>query len=158
MPALRTLLALFFLVVFSACGGDDDNPADNNGGDNNNTSGFKNEATATINGDAWTATNMIATRNAAGGIVALTFSAFGADESRIDFGIAFGSAKTFTIDGTVVQANFKYGEELYGENETGTITVGTLTEKGMKGTFTINAKTTGGDAGTATGSFDVAFN
>lgn len=156
MPALRIVLALFLLAAFVACG-DDDNPSDNNGG-NNNTNTFKNETTATINGNSWTATNMNATRNDAGGIIPLTFVAYGPDDSNVTFGIAFGSAKAHTIDGSAVQASFKYGGKSYGENETGTITITTLTDKGMKGTFTINAGTNGGEDGTATGSFDVAFN
>lgn len=159
MPALRILLALFLLIGSAACG-DDDGPTDNDGGNNNNNNGadFNNTVSGTINGDSWTATNMAATRNAAGGIVALTFVAYGTNASQITFGIAFGSAKTFTIDGTAVQAGFNYGGESYGENESGTITISTLTETGMKGTFTINAKTKEGEDGTATGSFDVAFN
>lgn len=158
MPALRILLALFFLIGFAACG-DDDSPTDSDGGNNNNNGAdFSNKVSGTINGDSWTATNAAATRNAAGGIVALTFVAYGTDASQITFGIAFGSAKAFTIDGAAVQAGFNYGGESYGENESGTVTVSTLTDKGMKGTFTINAKTKEGEAGTATGSFDVAFN
>ncbi|MEZ4785435.1 MAG: hypothetical protein R3F28_15350 [Candidatus Kapaibacterium sp.] len=126
MTILRSLLALLLLTSLVACS--DDNPTDDGSTDDpNNSTEYKNEATAKINGTDWTATNIIATRNDAGGVTAITFTAFGANDSRISFGMAFGSVKEHTIDGQVVQADFKYEGKSYGEGESGTITITNLT-------------------------------
>jgi len=158
MPTRRIPLVLLLALTVAACG--DDSPTDNgNGGGNNNTNDatFKNEVTATVNGNAWAATNTIATRTDAGGLVVLTFVAYGPDNSNITFGLASASVRKHTIDGGPVQAAIEYGGKTYGTGETGTITVDVLTAKGMKGSFSIDANTTKGEKGTATGSFDVEF-
>ncbi len=154
---LRFALPLLLIVSLAACS--DDGPTDGNDdpNNNNNNNEYADEVTATINGESWTATNVIATRTEASGIVALSFVAYGPDDSHISFGIAFASQKTHTIDGQAIQTDFDYAGESYGEKESGTITISNLSTEGMRGTFTINAETTDGESGTATGSFDIEF-
>lgn len=158
MTFLRIPLVLFLLVALAACSDDSPTSNDDGGNNNNNNSSFKDEVTATINGDAWTASNFVATYNSASSITAVTLNGFGPNNSQISFGIAFASATTHTIeDGSGVQATFDYEGVRYGTGETGTINITSLSSSGMKGTFTINAKSDGGKEGTATGSFDVSF-
>ena len=160
MTFLRIPLVLFLLVALAACS--DDSPAgnddNNNNNNNNNNSSFQDEVTATVNGDAWEATNYAATYTANGVVVAVTLTAFGPDNSNISFGIALASEKSHAIeDGSAVQASFEYNGVTYGDGETGTVNITSLSSEGMKGTFTINANSSTGQSGTATGEFDVSF-
>ena len=149
---VRYLLVLLLAFTVSACG--DDAPTDDGG--NNNGGTFKNETKGTVNGAEWSATNIIATRNDMGGLTVLTFTAHGAAESRISFGIANASVRAFTIDGGPVQADYRYQGKSFKGNG-GTITIEVLTDKGMRGSFTVSAATTGGETGSASGTFDVGF-
>ena len=158
MTIQRSVLILLCLCCIASCS--DDNLTDegaNNNSNNTNTD-YTNEVTATINGVAWSAATIHATRNEAGGIVPVTLSGFGLKDSRITFGISFASVKAHTIDNQAVQAEFAYEGKSYDEEESGTITITDLTSKGMRGSFSINAETTDGESGTAIGNFDVEFN
>lgn len=157
MTILRLSPALILAFALFSCG--DDSPAGNgDDGGNNTTTSFSDEVTATLNGDAWTASNYEAFRADNSSVLAVTLAAHGPENSGVAFGVAFASEKTFTIEeGSGVQASFEYDGMTYGSNETGTITISKLTNEGMKGSFTINAETSSGEKGTAVGTFDVSF-
>lgn len=155
MRLLQPTLVLFLLCSFVACS--DESPTDNDPDDNNNSTEYANEVTATLNGTEWSAVNIMATRNAAAGIVAVTCAAFGPNGSQVTFGIAFASEKEHVIDDQSVHGEFNTGEKRYDESDQGTITITNLTTEGMRGTFNITAETSDGEAGTAVGSFDVKF-
>lgn len=160
MPTRRIPLVLLLALTVAACSSDSptDNGNNGNNGNNNNNGGtFKNEVAGTVNGSQWTASNSIATRTDAGGLVILTFTAYGPNDSHISFGITNASVRTFSIDGGPVQADIKYADESYGKDENGSIKIDVLTTAGMKGSFTINAKSSSGESGTATCNFDVEF-
>lgn len=156
MLTLRTALAMLCSIVIVSCG--DDTPTNNNGGNNNNNTTFTSKASGTMAGNAWTATSVLPGRHTGGGFVIVSYAAHGDNNSQLSFGIANASVNTFTVaDATGNQASFSYGGKDYGENETGTITIQALTDKGMRGTFNITAKTSTGESATATGTFEAAF-
>ena len=158
MTFLRLPLVLFLTFALFSCSDDGPTGNDDDGGNNNNTSSFSDEVTATLNGDAWTASNYEAFRADNSAVLAVTLAAHGPGNSDVAFGVAFASEKTFTIEeGSGVEGSFEYEGVTYGSNETGTITISTLTSKGMKGSFTINAESSTGEKGTAVGTFDVSF-
>jgi hypothetical protein len=152
MLRITRLAVLTALVACSSSSGPDDD-------DNNNNNGtFNNQASATINSTPWTSVTVLATRTAVQGIVAVTFVAHGASDTHVSFGIANASGGTYNlVDGGANQASFKFGGKSYGQGENGTIRIDQISATGMKGSFTINARTSAGESGSASGTFEARF-
>jgi len=120
--------------------------------------------TARIDGEAWTASVIMAVRSSSGGIISVS----GSDASNRAIGFAFIDAGTGTYElktGTPTNALLTVGQQQWnvgGSSQgTGTITVTTLTDERIAGTFEFtlhaaNANTTGTRVVTQ-GKFDVKF-
>ncbi len=149
MSALALAVAVPLFACSNSSGPDDD-------GDGNGS--FSNQASATINSTSWSATSVLSNRVAAAGFVTITFVAHGPNDSHVSFGIANASVGTFSVaEGTANQADFKFGGKSYGQGESGTIRIDAITATGMRGSFTISAKTTQNENGSASGTFEAAF-
>jgi len=149
----RNTAALALLFALAACGEDTAEPKVEGG-----------QMTARIDGQAWTASIAMAVRSSAGGIISVS----GSDPSSraIAFALIDGGTGTYEIKtGTPTNALLTVGQQQWyvgGSSQgTGTITVTTLTDERIAGTFEFtlhpaNANTTGTRVVTQ-GKFDVKF-
>lgn len=149
----RNTAALALLFTLAACGEDTAEPRLDGG-----------QMTARIDGQAWTASITMAVRTSPGGVISVS----GSDQSNRSIGFAFLDAGTGSYEiktGTPTNALLTMGEQQWqvgGSSQgAGTITVTTLTDERIAGTFEFtahpaNANTTGTRAVTQ-GKFDVKF-
>lgn len=162
---LRLLVVLFVPVVMMAGCSDDEgstNPTDdNNSNNNNNTETYANTMSATINGETWSATNILVVHSVNLGIRTVTVTGTGPNASNLNISILnVPSTGDYTVDGQTISfsGDFNGISPSATQTRSGTITVTNITDTGIRGTFTLDGANADGDAFTVrNGTFDVPF-